>query len=268
MYAARGFDGGAAMTIRHRLYLELDPGARTAPGFSVTNKIIMTVILVSVVMALAGTEDTLTVGFERWWRLADGFVIAFFLGEYVCRVWVSVENPAYSDGWRGRLRYARSAPALIDLAVLAPTLLFAVGSEAFLLRLVRLMRILQLARLGRFSRSMTLVTKALSRRASELVLAFAFAMMLVVISSTMLYLIEGGIQPEAFGSIPRAMWWSIATLTTVGYGDVYPVTGLGRLFAAITALMGICLIAMPAGIFASALSDALEERRREEGTDE
>jgi len=252
------------MTIRHRLYLELDPGARKRPGFSTTNQILMTVILISVVMALAGTEETLTRGFERWWRLADDFVIAFFLTEYICRLWVSVENPAYSDGWRGRLRYAVSAPALIDLAVLAPTLLFAVGSEAFLLRLVRLMRILQLARLGRFSRSMTLVTKALSRRSSELVIAFTLALMLVVISSTMLYLIEGGIQPEAFGSIPRAMWWSVATLTTVGYGDVYPVTALGRLFAAITALMGICLIAMPAGIFASAFSDALEERRKEE----
>lgn len=256
------------MTIRHRLYLELDPGARKQPGFSVTNKIIMSVILVSVVMALAGTEDTLTRGYELWWDVADNFVIAFFLAEYALRLWVCVENPAYAGGWRGRLRYAVSAPALIDLAVLAPTLLFAVGSEAFLLRLVRLMRILQLARLGRFSRSMALVTRALSRRASELVLAFGLAMMLVVISSTMLYLIEGGIQPEAFGSIPRAMWWSIATLTTVGYGDVYPVTVLGRVFAAVTALMGICLIAMPAGIFASALSDALADRRREEGQED
>ena len=256
------------MTIRHRLYLELDPGARTAPGFSFTNKIIMAVILVSVVMALAGTEPTLTSGYERLWDAADNFVIAFFLAEYVSRLWVCVENPANEGGWRGRLRYALSAPALIDLAVLAPTLLFAVGSEAFLLRLVRLMRILQLARLGRFSRSMALVTAAFRRRASELGLAFGLALMLVIVSSTMLYIVEGGIQPEAFGSIPRAMWWSIATLTTVGYGDVYPVTALGRLFAALTALMGICLIAMPAGIFASAFSDALEERRREEGREE
>lgn len=255
------------MSFRYRLYEQLDPLARKLPGFSLLNKIIIAVILVSVVSALLGTEETLTAGYERYWDAADRFILAFFIAEYVARLWVSVEKPDCGPGWRGRLRYAASLPALIDLAVLLPTLVFAMGSEAYLLRLVRLMRILQLARLGRFSRSLALLSSALHRRSGELLLSVGFAGMLVVVSSTALYIIEGGIQPDAFGSIPRAMWWSIATLTTVGYGDVYPVTPLGRVFAAMTALLGIALIAIPAGILASAFSDALEERRRKEGGD-
>jgi voltage-gated potassium channel len=85
---------------------------------------------------------------------------------------------------------------------------------------------------------------------------------LLLVSSTLLYIVEGDGQPEAFGSIPRAMWWSIATLTTVGYGDVIPVTAIGRLLSGLTALLGIGLIAMPTGILASAFSDALQRQRR------
>ncbi len=106
------------------------------------------------------------------------------------------------------------------------------------------------------------VTQAVRRRAYELWLSLVFSAALLLVSSAFLYLIEGGIQPEAFGSIPRAMWWSVATLTTVGYGDVYPVTAVGRFFGALTAIIGIGLIAMPTGILASAFSEAFQEQCR------
>jgi voltage-gated potassium channel len=86
-----------------------------------------------------------------------------------------------------------------------------------------------------------------------------------VISSALLYLVEGGVQPDNFGSIPRAMWWSIVTLTTVGYGDVFPMTAVGRILAAITAVTGIGLIAMPAGILAASFSDAMKRQRETAG---
>lgn len=252
------------MTLRRKLWNGLDPEARVLPGFSLLNKIIISVILLSVVSALLGTEQALTEGYEEYWNIWDNFVVSFFAIEYTGRIWVCVENSRNGSGWRGRLRYALSLPALIDLAVLAPAILFSVGSEAYVARLFRLMRILQLARLGRFSRAMDLMATALHQRRTELQLSLAVAVVLVIVSSTLLYVVEGGHQPESFGSIPRAMWWSIATLTTVGYGDVVPVTPLGRMLSAITAIMGIGLIAMPAGILASAFSDALEERRRKD----
>lgn len=90
----------------------------------------------------------------------------------------------------------------------------------------------------------------------------------MIVSATLLYLVEGPGQPEKFGSIPRALWWSIVTLTTIGYGDVYPETALGRVLAGFTALLGIGLIAVPTGILAAAFSDALEQQRREGDADD
>lgn len=187
-----------------------------------------------------------------------------FLIEYGARIWVAAENPAYAAGWRGRLRYVVSPTALVDLLALSPMLFVAYGSEVFLLRLVRLARILRLARLGRFSAAAAEIAAALRSRRYELGMSVALAGLLLLVSATLLYVAEGQHQPESFGSIPRAMWWSIATLTTVGYGDVYPVTPLGKVMAAITAVAGIGLIAMPTGILAAAFSDALQKRREKD----
>ena len=99
-------------------------------------------------------------------------------------------------------------------------------------------------------------------RRFELLLSLAVALVLLVLSSTAMYLVEGPTNPEAFGSIPRAMWWSIVTLTTIGYGDVFPVTLGGRMVAGVTAICGIGLIAAPTGILSAAFSDALARRRR------
>jgi voltage-gated potassium channel len=248
-------------TLRSRLYQQLDPEARES-GLSALNKFIIAAIVFSVAAAILGTEPALTQDYETYWTVLDGILLVLFIVEYLARIWVCVENPRWGSGLKGRLRYASSWPALIDLAVLLPMLLFAVGSEAYLLRLARLMRILQLARLGRLSNSLAIIGTALKQRGMELLLSLGVAVLVVIFSSTCLYMLEADLQPEAFGSIPRAMWWSVITLTTVGYGDIYPHTPLGKAFAAMTAVSGVALVAMPAGILAAAFSDVLAEQRR------
>ncbi len=178
------------------------------------------------------------------------------------------ENPRFAGLRFGRLRYMLTPAALLDLAALLPPLLTLAGGETFLLRAARLLRILRLARLGRFSTAMQHIGVAIRSRRYELLLSLGVAFGLLLTSSTLLYLAEQEAQPENFGSIPRAMWWSIATLTTVGYGDVYPLTALGKFFAAITALTGIGLIAMPTGILAAAFSDALQRQSERESNPE
>lgn len=118
---------------------------------------------------------------------------------------------------------------------------------------------MRLARIGRFSQAWTSLFEAISKRGSEIAISITIAFILIIISSTVLYLAEGAAQPEEFGSIPRAFWWSVATLTTVGYGDVTPVTGLGKVFAGITAILGVGLVAMPTGILAAAFSEAFQK---------
>ena len=108
------------------------------------------------------------------------------------------------------------------------------------------------------------IGKAIYNRRHELLISIMLATVIMIFSSSILYLVEGAAQPEHFGSIPRAMWWSIATLTTVGYGDAYPITALGKIFAAITAIAGIGLIAMPTGILAASFSEAIKKETKEE----
>jgi len=252
--------------LRRRLAKELDPMLRDKTGLSRTNRFICALILASLLMTILRTEITIYAGREHLFLIVDLVLTGLLAIEYGLRVWVCTENPAY----RSRLAFVLTPSALIDLLAVLLILFSPIGNQGFLLRLARLARILRLAKLGRFSLAFHSVTQAVGRRAYELWLSLAFSATLLLVSSAFLYLIEGGIQPEAFGSIPRAMWWSVATLTTVGYGDVYPVTAAGRLFGALTAIIGIGLIAMPTGILASAFSEAFQERCRHNtaGTDD
>ncbi|WP_299439915.1 ion transporter [uncultured Rhodospira sp.] len=250
------------MSVRARLARQLDPALRTAPGLSPTNWAVCALIVAAMLLAVLATEPTLRTGRETLFLSLEIVLTSLLALEYAARVWTSVENPAVTS----RLAYIRSPAALFDLAAVLVVFITAFGTEGFLLRLAMLLRVLRIARLGRFSRAFEAVVTAVASRATELALSMGVAALLLLVSSAMLYLVEGATQPEAFGSIPRAMWWSVATLTTVGYGDVYPVTPLGRAFAALTAVTGIGLIAMPTGILASAFSDAFQAQRNPSDT--
>lgn len=250
--------------LRVRLYRQLDPRAWPKKGISPLNKLVCALILLSCALSILETEPSLRAGREAVFAGFEWAFALFFGAEYAGRVWTSAESPRYGPGLHGRLRYVRSPAALLDLVVLMSLALSMMGGQAFLLRLVRLLRILRLARLGRFSHALDYLGAAVSTRRHELLLSVGVALVLLIISATLLYLAEGQAQPTAFGSIPRAMWWAVATLTTVGYGDIYPVTALGRVLAGITAVIGIGLIAMPAGILAAAFSEALRRRKEED----
>lgn len=247
---------------RRWLYVNLQPSAWPREGLSPLNRVITFLICVGVVLAILDSEPTISDGNAWFFRSTELLFAVVFTVEYIARLWIVAENPAYAPGWRGRLRYALSFYALIDLLALLPLFAPFFGNQSFVLRLIRLVRILRLARLGRFSSALGAIVEAVRSRRFELLTSLCIAFLLLLVSSTVLYILEGGIQPEHFGSIPRTMWWSIATLTTVGYGDVYPLTPLGKIFAGLTAITGIGLIALPTGILASAFSDVLEKQRQ------
>ncbi len=253
------------MRARRWLYVQLDPSAWQGSGLSPANRVVAATIVLSVLMVIVESEPLWVEGraaLFQWLEFATG---AVFLIEYVARLWVSVESPRYGPGWAGRLRYAVSPAAVLDLVAVSPLLLPMAGSEAYVLRLGRLIRVLRLAKLGRSSSLLTAIGEAVRPRRYELMTSVCIALVLMLLTSTLMYMVKGGSQPESFGSIPRAMWWSIATLTTVGYGDAVPLTPLGKMLAGITAITGIGLIAMPTGIQAAAFSDAMQQRRRAAG---
>ena len=251
---------GQARTLRAKVFAQLEPRARQGQGLSPANLVLSALILFATALAILETEPTI--------EGPGGALIAFvetglgiiFLIEYALRLWSAAEAPAHGLPWKGRLAYALSPAALIDLVSVAAS--FAPGVHGLLVfRLFRLLRILRLAKLGRMSRAWTHMVEAISARREELILSLMVGLGLMVASATLLYIAEGTVQPEKFGSIPRALWWAVSTLTTIGYGDVYPVTLLGKVFAAVTALASIGLVAMPTGVLAAAFSEAVQRHK-------
>ena len=199
---------------------------------------------------------TWSYGFER-------FSIAVFTIEYVLRVWSAIEQtyPRYRDPLWGRLRYAASPMAVIDLLAVLPFYL------SFLLpvdlRVLRVLRLVRMFKLTRYSPAMNLLLAAVREEAQAIAAALFVLMLLLILASSFAYLAEHEAQPAAFGTIPQAMWWAIVTLTTVGYGDVVPITPWGKVVGGLVGIIGIGMVALPAGLLASGFSDQLHQRRRE-----
>lgn len=252
-----------SMSTRRRLYLELEPGEHSPGGLSILNKAIVAAIVISVVFAVVESEHEI---YDPHADLFHAIEIGFsllFLVEYVARLWVAPEDPRFS-GRGGRLRWALTPAALLDLLAVTPLLIHAIGGEAYVMRMLRVVRVLRLAKLGRFTQASRALSTAVHARRYELIISVGVALFILLITSTLMYIVEGHAQPQVFGSIPRSMWWAIATLTTVGYGDAVPITPFGRVLGGITAITGVGLIAMPAGILAAAMSDAIHARRHAE----
>jgi voltage-gated potassium channel len=249
-----------APSLRRRAAIALDPELHKGRGLSRTNAAMVVLIVLSIVFGILETEPMLTDGRQHLFLGLEIVLTAIFAVEYAVRAWASIENPRYPTRWA----YVRSPVALLDLAAVLVIVVSFVHAEGFLFRLLRLLRLLRLARIGRFSHAWETICVALRRRRHELILSVMVTAVLLVITSSLLYLVEGSAQPQDFGSIPRAMWWSVATLTTVGYGDVVPMTPFGRILGAMSAVIGIGLIAMPAGILAAAFSDVMRAGHQEE----
>jgi voltage-gated potassium channel len=241
------------MTIRKALSKALDPSARKEKGLSKTNTCIIILICLSIGIGIAETEVALTEGLENIYDAAHLILFALFAAEYAARLYSAPENTIHKTP----ISYALTLSSLLDLIVLLSFLLPLIGLETSLLRMIRAARLVRLAKMGSYSLALQMIYKAIKDRRYELTVSVIIALGLMLLSSTALYLAERSSQPEAFGSIPRAMWWSVATLTTVGYGDVVPMTILGRIAAALTALTGIGIIALPTGILAGAFSEGM-----------
>jgi voltage-gated potassium channel len=193
--------------------------------------------------------------------------VAIFTVEYLARIWTCTFHEEYQHPLWGRLSFMFSLFPLIDLIAILPTYyqLFVPVTMAIQTRQFRIFRFVRFARvlkLGRYSKSVRTMTQVFTAKKEELFITLIMVSGLLVFSSSCIYFFENEAQPDKFSSIPASMWWGVATLTTVGYGDVYPITNGGRFFAAIIAVLGIGVFALPAGILASGFADVLDEKRQ------
>ena len=248
-------------SLRLRAYRQLDPAAWPREGLSPVNFALAILIVIAVFAAVIETEPTISIGREGLFRDFELVVASIFLVEYSARVWTSVESPRFAGSRFPRLRYMMTPIAIIDVLAILPAVLAFGGASSLVLRFFRVFRMVRLAKLGRTSRAWRAIREAIAERRHEFALVLGLVAVAMLISSSLLYWAEADAQPDKFGSIPRALWWSIVTLTTVGYGDVFPITPLGRAFAGIIAITGVMLIAIPTGIFAASFSEGLQRYR-------
>lgn len=167
----------------------------------------------------------------------------------------------YSGIVTGRLRFIIKPLPVIDLLAILPFYLSFVPIDLRFIRVFRLFRIFRVAKLGRYSSSVRLLGRVVRNKKEELVITGMVMILLVVLTSSFMYFAENEAQPNKFPDIPTTMWWSVVTLTTVGYGDVYPVTGTGKFFAAIIAILGIGMFALPTGILGAGFVEEIQKRR-------
>ena len=194
----------------------------------------------------------------------DAFSVTVFSIEYLLRLWSCVEDDRYRKmtPLGARMAYARSPIALVDFAAIAPffiQFLFP-GIDLRFLRVLRMLRVLKLTR---YSQAVSLLLRVLYQERKSFGASFFILMVVLIIASCGIYLFEHDNQPEKFGSIPAAMWWAVATLTTVGYGDVTPISPAGKVFGAIVTIVGVGMVALPSGILASSFTEILRRKQKD-----
>ncbi|MBB3808581.1 cyclic nucleotide-gated ion channel [Pseudochelatococcus contaminans] len=219
---------------------------------------LVSVIIVSVLVAVLATMPSLQLHDSVWVNTLERFALIVFVVEYIARLWVAPENPLHSQlpAWKSRLLYMITFAGIIDLIAILPFVLgyfFDISLQTLLV--VRLLRFFKLAR---YSSGFSALYLAIRHERYALMACLLILCASVLLTATAAYLAERSLQPEKFGSIPLAMWWSITTLTTVGYGDVVPQTDIGRMVGALTMVTGVIMLALPIAIISSSFSTLIQ----------
>jgi voltage-gated potassium channel len=230
----------------------------------VINVFIIVLIILNVVAVMLETIEPIHAKYYDFFHYFDMVSVIIFTIEYILRVWSSNHEEKYKHSVWGRVKYIFSPGALIDLIAIIPSFLHAfIGLDLRVLRMLRLMRIIRLFRLTAYTQSAHMIANVFKRRSKELALSFILALFLIIIASCIMYFAEH-LHPEnkdKFSSIPATLWWSVVTLTTTGYGDMYPMTTIGKVMSGMIMLTGVAFFAIPAGILSAGFQEEFRRNR-------
>lgn len=247
---------------RERVRQLLEPAGEGDRAGRAVDLFLVTLIALNVIAMIVGTVQPVRQRVGGLLAAFETLSVSIFTVEYLLRVWSATADPRYAAPVRGRIRYVFTPLALIDLLAILPAFLPLMGVDLRVMRAARLFRVFRLAKLARYSRALQLFGRVISAKKEELVTSLMLLMLLLLIAASLLYYAENEAQPDKFGSIPAAMWWAAATITTVGYGDVYPVTMVGRLLGTTVAIIGLGLFAIPTGLLGAAFIEELAKHRQ------
>ena len=248
------------MTFRRRLYLTLEPSERGGTIEKIFEIFLIAIIVANILAIVLETEVEFRQDYDQYFTILEVVSLIFFSLEYIARVYSIVENPKFSHPVKGRLRYLTTPLAVIDLLAVVPFYIKYSTVSLTFLRIFRIMALFRVFKIARYMHALRLFKHVLKDRKEQLVLSVIFILFVLVIISFVMFYAEHDAQPEKFSSIPATMWWGIATLTTVGYGDMVPITALGKTLGGIFAIAGVGLLALPAGILSSGFFELLHSK--------
>ncbi len=248
------------MTLRKKTYQTLEYSASGRRGMSLyVNVFLVTIIVLNSLAIVFHTIPSINKD-QFYDHLFFDFELissVIFSIEYLLRIWSCVENPKN----KSRLHYIFSFWGLIDLLAIMPFYLTLFASDLGIIRMLRVFRLFRLFRVTRYSHALKMITDVIKETKEELLLSFSFILFMLLIGSSAMYFIEHLAQPKKFSSIPAALWWGVITMTTTGYGDMYPITTLGKIIGGVFSIMGVALFGLPTGILASGFIDQFRREK-------
>ncbi len=223
---------------------------------------LMVLIAISVAAVVLDTIPSMAERYGDILLAVEVFSVGVFTIEYLLRIWSCTAKPRYAHPVWGRLKYMFTPLLLIDLLAILPFYMPLFGADLLFIRSVRLFRLFRVFKLGRYSDAFVLLVRVIQDKKEELLAATSMILFLLFISSGVMFYLERDAQPQTFTSILEALWWGVSTLTSVGYGDILPVTAEGKIVGGIVQILGVGLFALPAGVFAAGFTEAMARKRK------
>ena len=254
---------------KRNVHILLHPELGESKADKIINIFIITLIVLNVIAVMLETIQILHLKYQSFFDTFDAISVYIFTVEYVLRVWSCTHDPRYRGSIKGRLKYMLTPGAIIDLLAFLPYYIHVIaGLDLRTLRILRLLRFFRLFRLTAYTRSAQMIFNVFKSRVNKLLLSLLLVLFLIIIASCLLYFAEHLYPSEEeskFTSIPATLWWAVVTLTTTGYGDMYPLTTVGRVLAGIIMLTGVAFFALPAGIITAGFLEEIKFVRKFKG---
>lgn len=239
------------------IYLSLEDPHNSSWGWKVQFLIYAT-ILVNLIALSLDTVKSLHIDYGDLFSIIEAITVSIFIIELALRYSLVGYNEKYK-GFRGRLRFTFTFYTLVDIIAILPFILSLFGINSYFIRVLRLMRVFKLFHIAKASKFDRAIRRVFVDERENLIMLFAFIGIILLLLTITVYYAENSVQPDIYSSIPQTLWWSVVTLSTVGYGDMYPVTVLGRIATSILAMLGIAFYAIPGSLFTAAMIKEINE---------
>ena len=250
------------LSLKKKVFIVLETNRYKNFGSKLIRFFLVALILVNVLAVIIETVESIHIQYYKAFDLLELGSATIFAIEYCLRVWVCTIRKKFRVKW-GRLKYMLSPIALVDFFSIFPFFFIYIARLDFRsLMMIRFFRLLRLFKLRRYSHAVKTLSEVLHEKKEALTITFSTVFIMLVFASSLMYIVEHEAQPKVFSSIPATMWWGASTLTTVAYGDMIPMTPLGKLLGASIAILGLAMFALPAGLISSGFNEHIREQKQ------